>query len=60
MHPEAGRGAFRLALFISITAAALLVASPRGTAEFVVSALALVVGLLLLALVALVVRRTSR
>lgn len=54
MAPEALKLFFRLGMFVTIVALFLVFTVPRGTAEFVVSVLSLIVGLTLLALVALV------
>jgi hypothetical protein len=54
MAPEALKLFFRLGMFITIAALLLVLTVPKGTAEYVVSVLSLVVGLVLLALVAVV------
>jgi hypothetical protein len=54
MAPEALKLFFRLGMFITVAALLLVFAVPKGTAEYVVSVLSLVVGLVLLTLVAVV------
>jgi hypothetical protein len=54
MAPEALKLFFRLGMFITIAALLLVFTVPKGTAEYVVSVLSLVVGLILLTLVAVV------
>jgi hypothetical protein len=60
MDPHAGKAAFTLGLFITIPAAALLPFQPPGSGEQAITAAALVVGVVYLAVVALVVRRSLR
>jgi hypothetical protein len=60
MSPEMGRGFFRIAVFITVVSAALLPFLLPGTAEFVVDVLALIVGLIFLAIVAYLARRSGR
>lgn len=60
MDPVLGRAAFRLATFVTLTAGGLLLAVPRGTAEFTISLFTFLVGLAFMATVALVVRRLAR
>jgi hypothetical protein len=52
MAPEALKLFFRLGMFITVAALLLVFTVPKGTAEYVVSVLSLIVGLVLLALVA--------
>ena len=56
MDPFALRAAFRVAILIALVALAMLPFQPAGSAEFVVSALAAIMGLAFLAIVALAVR----
>jgi uncharacterized membrane protein len=58
--PELGRAAFRLALFIIVMAAGLLLTLSPGTPEFAITVLTLVVGLLFLGVVAGMVRWLGR
>jgi hypothetical protein len=60
MSPQAGKAAFSLALFVTIPALVLLFLEPRGSAEFAITALTLAIGLLFIALVTFVVRRSMR
>jgi hypothetical protein len=55
-----GRGFFRIAVFVTIVSLALLPFLSPGTAEFVVDVLALIVGLIFLAIVAYLARRSGR
>lgn len=55
MDPQILRAGFRIAGFVTATAAVLLLFEPRDSAEFVVSAMALMVGLLFLSIVAVLV-----
>jgi hypothetical protein len=57
MSPEAGKAALSMALFIVIASGALLLIQPPGTAEFVVTVLSLIVGLVFAGVAVLVVRR---
>lgn len=57
MSPEAGKAALSIALFIVIGSAGLLLIQPPGTAEFVVTAMSLAIGLIFTGVVVLVVRR---
>ena len=56
MDPTALRAAFRVAILILIVALATLPLQPPNSAEFVVTGLAAVVGLLFVGLVALLAR----
>ncbi|MBL7201868.1 MAG: hypothetical protein ISS56_17145 [Anaerolineae bacterium] len=54
--PQLGRAAFRIAfMMVSVSAVLILVVTP-GTAEFWISVLTLVVGLLFAAIIAVLVR----
>jgi len=55
VDPQILRAGFRIALLIAGVALFLLVFEPRDSAEFVVSAMALVIGLTFMALVAVLV-----
>ena len=59
MDPNSLKGTFAIALMIFLAAAAMLPFQPRGSAEFVVTALAAAVGLLFLGAIAAVVRWSS-
>jgi hypothetical protein len=58
MAPDAGKAAFTLAVFITLAALLLLPFQPRESAEFVVTVMALVAGLVFLLAVIVVVRRS--
>ena len=55
MDPQVLKAGFRIAIFVTATAALLLLFEPRDSAEFVVSALALGIGLTFVSLVAVLV-----
>jgi hypothetical protein len=55
VDPQILRAGFRIALLIAGVALFLLVFEPRDSAEFVVSAMALIIGLTFMALVAVLV-----
>lgn len=59
MSPEAGQAWFRVGVFLTLVSLLVLPFQPRDSAEFVVTVLALLSGLLLLALVAWLVRRSG-
>ena len=60
MNPEAGQAWFRVATFITLVAAVLLLYAAPGTAEFVITVASLVMGLLFMALIVLLVKFGSR
>ena len=51
---------FRMAMFITLTSVFLVVFVPRGTPEYVVSVLSLIIGLVLIGLIVLVNRFTKK
>lgn len=57
MSPEAGKAALSIAMFIVVGSGGLLLIQPPGSAEFVVTVMSLVVGLIFAAVAALVIRR---
>ncbi|MDX9952592.1 MAG: hypothetical protein RBT75_00745 [Anaerolineae bacterium] len=59
MSPEAGQLWFRVAIFITLTSLGLLFFQQPGTAEFVVTVLALGVGIVMIALVAIIARKSQ-
>ena len=59
MDPQVLGAGFRVAIFVTTTAVLLLIFEPRDSAEFVVSALALAIGLTFVALVAVLVRYST-
>lgn len=60
MSPQMGQAAFRLAIFVTFTALALLVFLRPGSAEFGVTVVTLAAGLIFIGLVVLMVRLFSR
>ena len=60
MSPEAGRLWFRLGFFIVILSLILLPFQPRDSAEFVVTVLSLIIGLIMTGLVALIIKISKR
>jgi hypothetical protein len=56
--PEMGKAAFRLAVFVVLGAAVLLLVVHPGTREFIVTVFTLVIGLVFVALVAILTRFT--
>jgi preprotein translocase subunit Sss1 len=60
MSPQMGQAAFRLAIFVTVTALALLVFLRPGSAEFGVTVVTLAAGLIFIGLVVLMVRLFSR
>ena len=55
MDPQILRAGFRIATLVTVIAALLLIFEPRDSAEFVVSVMALAVGLIFSAVVAVLV-----
>lgn len=60
MNEKMGESALQMALFVLITSAVLLLFQTPGTAEFVVTALSLGVGIVFVGVVVFVVKRLSR
>jgi len=60
MNPQLGKAWFQVASFITIVSAILLFFVQPGTAEFVVTVLSLIIGVLFLALVIVMVKFFSR
>jgi hypothetical protein len=60
MSADAGQAWFRLGMFLVLTALVILPFQKRDSAEFVVTVLALVIGLLMLAVVALIIKLSNR
>jgi len=56
MSPEIGQAATRIALFLIVASLLMLIWVDRGSAEFVVLALTIVIGLAVLGVVALLAR----
>jgi len=59
MDPQVLVAGFRIAIFVTTTAVLLLIFEPRDSAEFVVSVLALGIGLTFVALVAVLIRYST-
>ena len=59
MDPFALRAAFRVAVLILVAAIAMLPFQPQNSAEFVVTVLAAIVGLIFMAIVYVVVRMSG-
>jgi hypothetical protein len=57
MNPEAGRAWFRIAMMITVVAAVLVYLTEPGTAERVVSAITLLMGLLFIGVIIVLIRR---
>jgi protein-S-isoprenylcysteine O-methyltransferase Ste14 len=55
VDPQILSAGFRIAVFVTVTAVVLLAFEPRDSAEFIVSAMALAIGLIFVALVAVLV-----
>jgi hypothetical protein len=60
MSPQLGQAAFRIGFFIAGSALVLLFLEPRGSVEFGVTVVTLVVGLVFIGSVVLFVRYFSR
>ncbi len=60
MNPEAAKAGLTVALFVAIAAALILPLETPGSAEFVVTVLALGIGILATGVIAFVIRRSSR
>lgn len=56
--PDLGRAAFRIAFFMGLVSLGLLLITEPGSAEFVVSCLALGVALLFVVVIVVMVRRS--
>ena len=60
MNPEAAKAGLTVALFVAVAAALILPLETPGSAEFVVTLLALGIGILATGVIAFVIRRSSR
>ena len=58
MNAEAGHAWFRIAVFIAATSLVLIFFQQPGTAEFILSVTSLVIGLVFIAVIAMLVRRS--
>ncbi|MGB9681614.1 MAG: hypothetical protein ACP5JL_01205 [bacterium] len=59
IDPHLGLGIFRIAVFIILVSATLLFFLKSGTSTFVVDVLALIIGIILVGLVALLVKKSK-
>ncbi len=60
MSPEVGRAAFGIAIFIIVVALGLLLVLPKGTPEFAITVVSLLIGLAFLGLVVVMVQVIGR
>lgn len=60
MSPELGQAWFRIAFFITLVSGVLILFQSPGSAEFVISVTSFVIGLVFIAVIVLVVRRSNR
>jgi uncharacterized membrane protein len=60
VNPETGRAFFRIAIFITLVSLVLLPFLTPGSAEFVVDVLSLAVGLVSIAIIAILARWSVR
>jgi preprotein translocase subunit Sss1 len=60
MNPQAAKAGLALGLFITVAALMMLPLEPPGSAEFIVTVLALGIGIVTTGVVAFVIRRLSR
>lgn len=60
MSPDAGQAWFRLGTFLVLMSLVSLLFIQRGTAEFFVAVLSLVVGFVMLAIVAVIVKLSNQ
>jgi nitrogen fixation/metabolism regulation signal transduction histidine kinase len=58
MSPELGRSWFRVAVFLTLVSLFLLLVVSPGTAEFYITIATLLVGLVFIAVIVIVVRRS--
>jgi hypothetical protein len=59
LAPDLGRAAFRVAFFLIVVSAGMMIMLDVGSAEYVVAAVTLAIGVLFGAVIAVVVRRQS-
>jgi NADH:ubiquinone oxidoreductase subunit H len=60
VSPQLGRTIFRIAFYITLVSAVLMFFLEPGSAEFVVTEITLLIGLIFIVLIALLVRQFSR
>lgn len=59
MNPELGLAWFRVALFFTLTSGVLLFFEQPSTAEFVITVTSFIIGLFMLAVITIVIKRAS-
>jgi preprotein translocase subunit Sss1 len=59
MSPELGQAWFRIAFFITMVSGVLILFQKPGSAEFVISVTSFVIGLIFIAVIAFIVRRSQ-
>lgn len=60
MNPQMAKAGLGLGFFVIVAAALILPLQAPGSAEFVVTVLALIVGIVMVAVIAFAIRRLSR
>ena len=60
MNPQAAKAGLSLGLFVVIASVLLLPFEPPGSAEFIVTVLSLIIGLVAVAVIGFVIRKLSR
>ncbi len=59
MNSELGLAWFRIAIFITVVSGILAFIEPRDSAEFIVSVMSFIVGLLFIFLIVVIVKRSN-
>ena len=59
MSPELGQAWFRIAFFITAVSGVLILFQSPGSAEFVISVTSFMIGLIFIAVIAFIVRRSQ-
>ncbi len=60
MNSDLGRATFRIPVLLLVCSVVLILLEPRGSAEFYISVLSLIVAILFMVAIAVVVRLTRR
>jgi hypothetical protein len=60
MNPDLGLAWFRIAIFFTLVSGVLLFLETPGTAEFVITVASFIIGLIFLAIIAIIVRWSNR
>jgi len=60
MSPEVGQAGFRIATFLIVCSGLMLLVVPRGTPEFAITVITLLIGLIFSGLIALFIRVFGR